>query len=65
MDNTCFDKWIVRYTCHEPDGSYRQFHIADFDTKKKALDYIRKRDKVKLPNEEYTLIDNAYEKEMV
>lgn len=61
MNNACFDKWIVRYTCHEPDGTYRPLLISGFDTKKKALDYIRKQDKVKLPNEDYTLIDNTYE----
>lgn len=60
MDNTCFDNWIVRYTCHNLDGSYTQFHIKSFNIKKKALKYIEDKNKVKEPCEEYTLIDNTY-----
>lgn len=60
MDNGCYKNWIVRYTCKYADGSYRQFHVADYKRKYDAEKYIEKKNKTKLPNEEYTLIDNNY-----
>ena len=60
MDNAAYRSYIVRYTCYEENGSYTQFHYADFDKKKDAEKLIKKMNKTKAPNEEYTLIDNLY-----
>lgn len=60
MDNACYKSYIVRYTRYEKNGGYTQFHYADFDKKRDAEKLIKKMNKIKAPNEEYTLIDNSY-----
>lgn len=61
MDNACYRSYIVRYTRYDEDGGgYTQFHYADFDKKRDAEKLIKKMNKTKAPNEEYTLIDNSY-----
>lgn len=60
MDNACYKSYIIRYNRYEENGGYTQFHYADFDKKKDAEKLIKKMNKTKAPNEEYTLIDNSY-----
>ena len=60
MDNACYKSYIVRYTRYEENSGYTQFHYTDFDKKKDAEKLIKKMNKTKAPNEEYTLIDNSY-----
>lgn len=63
MDNWRYRDWIVRYICHNEDGSTTQFHMADFDKKKQAERFIRRKNRRKLPNEKYELIQNCLEEE--